>query len=72
MFRKTDTHREHFENLQPVGRPAFLGFVDWQGEVNVSSVLREEQHQKYSPVDTKIPFGQIIWPRYFLRFLCEE
>lgn len=43
------TYREHFKDLQPVGGPAFLGFVDWQREVNISGILREEQHQEDRP-----------------------
>lgn len=38
------TYRKHFEDLQPIRSPAFLGFVDWQREVNISGILREEQH----------------------------
>lgn len=43
------TYREHFKDLQPVGGPAFLGFVDWQREVDISGILREEQHQEDRP-----------------------
>lgn len=45
------THRKHFEDLQPVRCPAFLGFVDRQWEVNIPGILREDQHQKDSPAD---------------------
>lgn len=47
------TYRKHFKDLQPVGSPAFLGFVDWQREVNIPGILREEQHQEDSPADRK-------------------
>lgn len=57
-INKAETHRKHFENLQPIGRPAFLGFVDGQGELNIPGVLREEQHQEDSPADGKdLPQG---------------
>lgn len=52
-MNKAETHRKHFENLQPIRSPAFLGFVDRQGELNVPGVLREEQHQEDSPADRK-------------------
>lgn len=45
------THREHFEDLQFIGGPAFLGFVDRERELDVSGVLWENQHQKDSPAD---------------------
>lgn len=45
------THRKHFEDLQSIRSPAFLGFVYWQWKVNIPGILREEQHQKYSPVE---------------------
>lgn len=45
------THREHFEDLQSIRSPAFLGFVYWQWKVNIPGILREEQHQKDSPVE---------------------
>lgn len=47
------THRKHFEDLQPIRSPAFLGFVYWQRKVNIPGILREEQHQKDSPVGKK-------------------
>lgn len=51
FYEKLGTYRKHFEDLQPIGSPAFLGFVDWQREVNVSGILREEQHQEDGPVE---------------------
>lgn len=45
------TYRKHFEDLQPVGSPALLGFVDRQRKMNVSGILRKEQHQEDSPAD---------------------
>lgn len=51
LLEKLCTYRKHFEDLQSVGSPAFLGSVDWQREVNVSGILREEQHQEDSPTD---------------------
>lgn len=51
FYEKLCTYRKHFEDLQPIGSPAFLGFVDWQREVNVSGILREKQHQEDSPAD---------------------
>ena len=51
VYEKMCTYREHFEDLQPIGGPAFLCFVDRQREVNISCVLGEEQHQEDSPGD---------------------
>lgn len=48
---KLCTYRKHFEDLQPIRSPALLVFVDWQREVNVSGILREEQHQENRPAD---------------------
>lgn len=51
FYKKLCTYRKHFEDLQPVGSPAFLGFVDRQREMNVSGILREEQYQEDGPAD---------------------
>lgn len=51
FYVKLCTYRKHFKDLQPVGSPAFLGFVDREREVNVSGILGEEQHQEDSPAD---------------------
>jgi len=53
--QKAGTYWKHFEDLQPIGGPAFLGPVDRQGEVNVPGILREEEYQEDSPADTKRP-----------------
>lgn len=63
------TYRKHFEDLQPVGSPAFLGFVDRQREVNVSGILREEQHQEDSPAHTN-KSSSVYFP--YCIFSCER
>lgn len=62
-LNKVCTHRKHFEDLQPIRSPAFLGFVYWQRKVNIPGILREEQHQKDSPVEKKQSLHLI--PHYF-------
>lgn len=47
------THREHLEELEAVGGPAFLGFVDGKWQLHVASVLRKQQHQKDRPGEEK-------------------
>lgn len=49
------TYRKHFEDLEPIGCPALLGFVDGQRKVNISGILREEQHQEDSPAERTNP-----------------
>lgn len=51
--RDRQTHREHLEELEAVGGPAFLGFVDGKWQLHVASVLRKQQHQKDRPGEEK-------------------
>lgn len=46
-------HREHFEELEAVGGPSLLGFVDGKWQLHVASILRKQQHQKDRPEETK-------------------
>lgn len=62
------TYREHFKDLQPVGGPAFLGFVNWQGEVDIPGILREEQHQEDGPA-SEGRFSQCGLIPFFLLYL---
>lgn len=45
-----ETHWEHLEQLQTVRRPAFFRFVDGERQLDVTCVLREQQHQEYGSV----------------------